>query len=670
MSLVSPSQASPLHASGQNPTELSLQNTVLAPDSEGEDEGLNIHPPHVHPTITPTTIEHVSGLSEWTTIPTELSSESSEDESSQDELDGLTSPLRAKTIGTSDSQQIPTPSMPHKLETKVVEPELEAAKWISKPKSSSHPRSDSGALYTPAIDTRQSPTSGSGTLRMKSMSRALSTSSGSGSGQPPSSVKYRRSESPGSVNVQDPCSDDLTGIMEGSDAVSITYAKPRQKPLFDGIEILTHRPKIHANTSSKVYTSVSMSQTKDAVLGRVENDLPPSVREGEYASPPLNFPSSSHGRDLTPPARVVTSSVSNSVSNSVSAAVNSSSIPSLDSSPIRSKFIGVVIPLRSEPTLKAKAASSRDDAIATTMDMQSNQSSLLSALSNTFRKNTYSSTSFPITSRPAPQDARHLSYRNAKPRITSSTFTGFNQATSLRPNAQKENLKDNHKVFLTEATVNALLDTKVAPMTIGMPPSVVGAFSSEMSMQQVGHESEMGWGGMLLSNESERDERRERRVNMNVRFLGSKPAVDFDGTKVIASPSIFSEGMARVGGEGEGGYITTRPQETPNSMFVDRLEGMFGSGNVGRGSVAKPKTKHRRIQPHPSVIGSSDNHLPPLSVATTSSNTSSRSGSPISISAFVLDKVSTGPSSVGWDDDEMMKERGKKRVIPTKIFPT
>lgn len=67
MSFVSPSQASPLHASGKSqfpfplftvvtflvadshsgvadPTELSLQNTSLAPDSAGEDEGINIHP--------------------------------------------------------------------------------------------------------------------------------------------------------------------------------------------------------------------------------------------------------------------------------------------------------------------------------------------------------------------------------------------------------------------------------------------------------------------------------------------------------------------------------------------------------------------------------------------------------------------------------------------------
>jgi hypothetical protein len=536
----------------------------------------------VRSTVNPTTIEDVSGLSRWTTIPTELLSESSEDESSQDELNGLTSPLRAKTIGTSDGQQILTPSMLHKLEAKVLEPEPEAAKWISKPKSSSHPRSDSGALYTPAINTRQSPTSVSGTLRMKSMSRALSTSSGSGSGQPPpASLKYQRSESPVSVNVQNPSSDDLPGMMEESDAVSITYAKPRQKLVFDGIEILTHRPKIHANTSSKVYTGVSMSQTKDTVIGRVENDLPPSVKEGEYASSPLYFPSSSHSRDPTPAARVVTSSVS----NSVSVAVNSSSIPSLDSSPTRSNFIGVVIPLRSS---KAKVASSRDDAVATTTDMQSNQNSLLSALSDTFRQNTYSSTSFPNTSRPAPQDARQPFNRKAKPPITFSAFTSFNQAAPPRLNAQKEN---NHKVFLTEATVNALLDTKVAPMTIGMPPSVVGAFSSEMSMQQVGHESEVGWGGMLLSNESESEERRERRVNMNIRFLGSKPADDFDATEVIASPSIFSEGMARVEGEGAGGCITTRLQQTPNSMFVDRLEGMFGSGSVGRGSVAKPKAK-------------------------------------------------------------------------------
>jgi len=96
---------------------------------------------------------------------------------------------------------------------------------------------------------------------------------------------------------------------------------------------------------------------------------------------------------------------------------------------------------------------------------------------------------------------------------------------------------------------------------------------------------------MLLSNGSESEERRERRVNMNIRFLGSKPADDFDETEVISSPSIFSEGMARVEGEGAGGCITTCPQETPNSMFVDRLEGMFGSGSVGRGSVAKPKAK-------------------------------------------------------------------------------
>lgn len=533
----------------------------------------------MHPTITPTTIEHVSGLSGWTTIPTQLSSESSEGENSQDELDGLTSPLRAKTIATSDSQQIQTPSMLHKLEAKVLEPKLEAEKWISEPKSNSHPKSDSGALRTPAIDIRQSSTNVSGILRMKSMSPALSTGSGSSSSQRPASVKYRPSESPVSVNIQNPSSDDLTGMMEGSDAVSITYTRPRQKAIFDGIEILTHRPKTHANTSSKVYTGVSMSQTTDAVLGHVENDLPPSVREGEYASSPLYFPSSSHNRDPTPPARVITSSVS----NSISAAVNSSIPTRLDSSPIRSKFIGVVIPLRSEPTSKAKAASSRDDAIATTMDMQSNQGSLLSALSNTFRKNTYSTTSFPTT---GPQDAGPPSYRKAKPRITSSTFTSLNQATSPRPDAQTENLKNNHKVLLTEATVNALLDTKVAPMTTGMPPSVVGAFSSEMFMQQVGHESEVGWGGMLLSNESERH---ERRVNMNVRFLGPKPAVDFDGTNVIAS--IFSEKMARVGGKGEDSYITTRPQETPNSMFVDRLEGMFGNGRVDRGSAAKPKAK-------------------------------------------------------------------------------
>jgi hypothetical protein len=32
------------HSGVADPTELSLQNTVLAPDSEGEDEGLNIHP--------------------------------------------------------------------------------------------------------------------------------------------------------------------------------------------------------------------------------------------------------------------------------------------------------------------------------------------------------------------------------------------------------------------------------------------------------------------------------------------------------------------------------------------------------------------------------------------------------------------------------------------------
>ena len=496
-----------------------------------------------------------------------LSPESSEHESSQDELDGLTSPSRTKRIETSEGRRTPTHSKPHKLEAKVRTFEIEGTKWISKPESSSHLRSDQGAR--PPFENRQSSSqTGVSEPFLAKLTLPL-LSNGSGQRPAPSvSTKYQRPELPGFFDAQNPSPARLAGIMKGSDPVSITHAKPWQKPIFDGVEIPIHRPKVHLESSSKAI-----------VIGRVADDASSSlsaVKDGEYTSPPLDFPSSSPTRGptafRTPLAPVLVPSASNLVPTaSIS---TSDSLTSLT----RTKFIGVVIPTRSGPLSKTKATSSYNDPITATTKAQPNQNSLLTALSNTFLQNIYTSTTF----QPAPQDARQPSIRGVKPGNTSGTHPNFGHAAP-----PPSNEKDNRKISLTEATIDALLDTRMAP--IGVRSSVGGASSSEVRQRKVEPELDVGRAGVQLSSEGESAEVTDRRVRMNVRFLWSDPAIPFDSPEVIASASTHNEGMAGVGREGR--YIATHPRETPNGMFVNRLQGMFGSGSVGRGGVGKPKAK-------------------------------------------------------------------------------
>jgi hypothetical protein len=130
-----------------------------------------------------------------------------------------------------------------------------------------------------------------------------------------------------------------------------------------------------------------------------------------------------------------------------------------------------------------------------------------------------------------------------------------------------------------------------------------GMVSSEIQKREVGMQLDVGWGSMALEGDSEGAEARERRVRMNVRYLGSRPGVNLDAMEVddgplLSTPALRSEVTAstsilRDGSRSneKGGYIATCPQQTRNEMFVDRLEGMFGSGYMDRGNVGKPKVK-------------------------------------------------------------------------------
>jgi hypothetical protein len=108
----------------------------------------------------------------------------------------------------------------------------------------------------------------------------------------------------------------------------------------------------------------------------------------------------------------------------------------------------------------------------------------------------------------------------------------------------------------------------------------------------------------VFGGESNSIEARESRLAMNIRFLGSKPAVDIDMNDVDAKidererPPSLSEGIrgwgidvAREGAVPAGSqYTVTHLRKTSNRMFVERMEEIFGTaGSMGRGSGGKPK---------------------------------------------------------------------------------
>jgi hypothetical protein len=181
----------------------------------------------------------------------------------------------------------------------------------------------------------------------------------------------------------------------------------------------------------------------------------------------------------------------------------------------------------------------------------SGTNNLLSALTNTFEKNRYVEADTPS---PSPRLVDPLPVRRT---LVSKATEVSNAGTSSRGI-----LKVYRPVPLRQTDIDVLLGTNVAPMRV---------------------------------NEKCNDgERRRRATRMNVRFLLEGIAVDGAETVDMREQSERSNGhrekSAHPSGDGhmsQPSYTKPRPSQT--SMFVERLETMFGPGNNNHGTGNKPK---------------------------------------------------------------------------------
>jgi hypothetical protein len=191
--------------------------------------------------------------------------------------------------------------------------------------------------------------------------------------------------------------------------------------------------------------------------------------------------------------------------------------------------------------------------------------SLAAALSNTFHQNSLqsSSTSFLVA------DERTQSHRN------SGSYTLRTKAN----NPPNRNNASKYKLILTDADVNKLLKTCAAPITIGI------CSSSGTAKRMLAADLDLD---LEIVGESDSTSARERMVGMNVRYLGSKLATDGRPARYRGTPKSGLDTADKRGTPVMSNYAY--PRETRSQMFVDRMK-MFGVGNNGMGSGAKPKEK-------------------------------------------------------------------------------
>lgn len=170
-------------------------------------------------------------------------------------------------------------------------------------------------------------------------------------------------------------------------------------------------------------------------------------------------------------------------------------------------------------------------------DVQLNPSA--AALSGTFRENAraYTSVDASASSFSGPyRNSRPTHSRKAKASITSTTYNP--NIASRAPRASQAQL--------SQAEVDVLLDTHVAPMTISLAPDDNTRMLGPMEHNTPGANA---------------------RIKLNIRFF------------------VAADGKAKNIGRRE---VYAHPYETRNQKFLHRLERMFGIGRLDRGEGPKP----------------------------------------------------------------------------------
>lgn len=141
----------------------------------------------------------------------------------------------------------------------------------------------------------------------------------------------------------------------------------------------------------------------------------------------------------------------------------------------------------------------------------------------------------------------------------------------------------NEKAHLSAAAVDIFLETQVA--TVALPNSSAATETGiRPNIDQdgqgnpaagLGPEIDLGWGQL----QQETADQRERRVRMNIRFLGATP-INRDTRRADIEP--VTEHQQR-----DGGFAVR--ELTSNEKFLERQTEMFGEGSMGRGGAGKPR---------------------------------------------------------------------------------
>lgn len=197
--------------------------------------------------------------------------------------------------------------------------------------------------------------------------------------------------------------------------------------------------------------------------------------------------------------------------------------------------------------------------------------SLLEALNQTFEHHSRHPSSFLSNHASAippktPKSNRAKLSRNAKAAITSSTYLHPSIATGfINSNLPKQVVEQN---LVTEDELDFVLNTQVAPLSLPGRGRIVDGLTAAVFGQKL----EVGWGPLGSETKAERD----RRLAVNLRFLKSGLDVSNGTTDPATVPPRFR--------------AHTLGRRSTNSMFVERLDEMFGVGGLDRGNTAlKPK---------------------------------------------------------------------------------